>query len=248
MATRTWLGLSIGLGGIIIGHLIEGGHLATLVQFTAFFIVFGGTAGATVIASSAEDLKSALVRAKNLFSFKAETPKFGGLAQEIVDASQLVRKESVIALEKKLNLLSDPYMREVFRFVVDGIETKTIREVFETEIEVFQQRELRASEVWAEAGGYAPTIGILGAVLGLIHVMANLTDTSALGQGIAVAFVATIYGVGSANLIFIPISQRIKKQIEEEVELKQMILDGALSIAGGMNPYIIEQRLKSYLK
>lgn len=247
MASRTWIGLAIGIGGIVIGHLIEGGHIATLVQFTAFFIVFGGTLGASIVASGSEEFLNAGRRAKLLF-VNSPRPKFSLVAQEIIDAATLVRKESVIALEKKLNLLSNTFMREVFRFVVDGIEAKTMREVFEAEIELVRDRELRASEVWADAGGYAPTIGILGAVLGLIHVMANLTDTAALGQGIAVAFVATIYGVGSANLIFIPISQRIRKQINEEAELQQMILDGALSIASGMNPYIIEQRMKSYLK
>src|SRR5690606_4440430 len=131
-------------------------------------------------------------------------------------------------------------------FMIDGIDPVTLNEVFENEMYLEETRKMRAAKVWSDAGGFAPTIGILGAVLGLIHVMANLSDTSALGQGIAVAFVATIYGVGSANLFFIPISNKIKRRIKEEIEVKAMILEGAVSILSGLNPYIIEEKMRNY--
>src|SRR5205807_2611613 len=118
--------------------------------------------------------------------------------QEIVQTAQVARKESILALEKKLNTFSDPFMSSVYRFVVDGVDPEIIRKVFEDEIEINEKKSMAAAKVWSDAGGFAPTIGIIGAVLGLIHVMANITDTTALGRGIAVAFVATIYGVGSA--------------------------------------------------
>lgn len=246
MDITTVLGVLIGIGGILAGHMLEGGHFTSLLQFAAAVIVLGGTIGATVVAHSAEDIRLAITYLKSAF-LKPNYTNHKLVARQISESAQLVRKESVLSLEKRLSQFQTEYMRNVFRFLVDGIDASTLRDVFENEISLEESRKMRAAKVWADAGGYAPTIGILGAVLGLIHVMANLSDTSALGQGIAVAFVATIYGVGSANLFFIPISNKIKRRVMDEIELKEMILEGALSIQSGLNPYIIDEKMKAYI-
>lgn len=246
MDFTTIIGVLIGVGGILTGHILEGGHFTSLLQFAAAVIVFGGTIGATVVANSSSDLRMAVQYLKAAF-FKPNYSQHIEVARQISESAQLVRKESVLSLEKRLPQFESDFMRNVFRFLIDGIDTATLKDVFETEIYLEESRKLQAAKVWADAGGYAPTIGILGAVLGLIHVMANLSDTSALGQGIAVAFVATIYGVGSANLFFLPLSNKIKRRVRDEIELKEMILEGALSIQSGLNPYIIDEKMRSYI-
>jgi chemotaxis protein MotA len=137
-------------------------------------------------------------------------------------------------------------MRSVYRFVVDGVDPEVLRKIFEEEIHVSERRKLAAAKVWSDAGGFAPTVGIIGAVLGLISVMANISDTSMLGQGIAVAFVATIYGVGSANLLFIPVANKLRTLIRFRAETETMILEGALAVVSGLNPYLIEQKMRAF--
>lgn len=246
MDLSTLIGILVGIGAILLGHLLEGGHVTSLLQLAAAIIVFGGTFGATVVAHSQEDLKEAWRYMRKTFRLPDKRRRLR-VATQIYESAQLVRKESILSLERRLTQFEDPFMRDVFRFIVDGVDPATIKEIYESEIIVEERRKLRAAKVWSDAGGYAPTIGILGAVLGLIHVMANLSDTSALGQGIAVAFVATIYGVGSANLFFIPVAQKIRSHIEVELEIKEMIVEGAVSIAMGLNPYIIDEKLKGFI-
>lgn len=239
------IGLIIGIGGILLGQVFEGGHLGSLVQATAFFIVFGGTLGAVLVSSTQEDLKTAAVLFKSAFQ-DSDSNRPEQVIAQITQAAQIARKESILALEKNLAYFNDPYMKKVFRYVIDGIEAKTLREVFEHEISLEEEHQFGGAKVWTDAGGFAPTIGIIGAVLGLIHVMQNLTDTSNLGRGIATAFVATIYGIGSANLIFIPIGNKIKRKIKNHSLQKELILEGAISILGGLNPHIIHEKLNSY--
>lgn len=239
------LGLVIGLGGILVGNLIEGGSMGGLLQITAFFIVFGGTLGATMLSSRLEDLKLALRYLKMAFGSN-ETSERARIATEITQSAQLARRESILALEQNISKFSDPFMRTVYRFVIDGVDPEVLRRIFEEEIHVAERRKLGAAKVWADAGGYAPTIGIIGAVLGLIGVMNGIEDTAALGHGIAVAFVATIYGVGSANLIFLPIAAKLKALIKFRSETEYMILEGALAVISGLNPYLIEQKMRAF--
>lgn len=239
------IGLIMGVGGILLGQLFEGGNAGTLVQGAAALIVFGGTLGAVLVGSSLQDLKLALQLLRKIFVVKPGIEK--KIYNELIEASQLARKESILALEKRLDRFSHPYTATVLRYVVDGVDSEVVKTVFENEQVVEEQRLMNAAKIFMDAGGFAPTIGIIGAVMGLIHVMENLSDTTKLGAGIAVAFVATVYGVGSANLIFIPLANRIKRKVAEEMRLKQMILSGALSIVDGFNPYIIQEQLKAYL-
>lgn len=245
MDAATIVGIIIGIGGILLGNMIDGGHASSLFQGTAALIVFGGTFGATLVSNTFADIKKAMAMLPLAFR-EGPQSQMKKLADEVVAIAQLARRESILVVETKLNTFSNPFMKNVFRYMIDGIEPETLKKIFETEIEVTEKRAMVAAKVWADAGGYAPTIGIIGAVLGLIHVMANLSDTSALGQGIAVAFVATIYGVGSANLVFIPISHKIRARIKAQSETKKMILAGAIAISNGLNPYIIEEKMRAY--
>jgi chemotaxis protein MotA len=239
------LGLVIGIGGILVGNVIEGGSITGLLQLTAFFIVFGGTLGATMLSNRMEDLRLGLKYFKMAFG-SSETAERARIAAEITQSAQLARRESILALEQSIAKFSDPFMRTVYRFVIDGVDPEVLRKIFNEEIVVAERRKLAAAKVWSDAGGFAPTIGIIGAVLGLIGVMNGIEDTSALGHGIAVAFVATIYGVGSANLIFLPIANKLKSLIRYRSETEYMILEGALSVISGLNPYLIEQKMRAF--
>lgn len=246
MNKTTFIGILVGIGAIILANAMEGGHFGALMQLTAAIIVFGGTAGAVIVANRASDLKLGIHLFISSFK-KAEQVTAREISKEIVACAQLARAESPLAIEKRIKGFKSQYMKTVFRFLLDGANEEMLKEVFEKEQEAYENRRLAGAKIWTDAGGYAPTIGILGAVLGLIHIMSQLTDTSALGKGIAVAFVATIYGVGSANLLFLPIAGKIKAQLAYEMDIKEMILEGALSILKGHNPMIIQEKLNPYL-
>ena len=242
----TIFGLLVALVGIIGGQILEGGHVNSLMQATAALIVFGGTAGAVMVSTTRKDLKMGLNLLRLGFSDKQdEDPE--QIIKQIVGAAQLARKESLLSLERQLPSYTNPFMQNVFRFMIDGVEANSLRDIFETQIANEEENMLAGAKIWTDAGGYSPTIGIIGAVLGLIHVMENLSDTSKLGSGIAVAFVATIYGVGAANLLFLPLGSKIKRKVRIQLETKTMIIEGAIGIMSGLNPYIIEQKLRSYL-
>lgn len=244
MDRATIFGLIIGIGGILLGNFFEGGHIASLVQGTAFIIVVMGTAGAVLVSNKTKDLRLGF----DLFrqTFKEQSLDYDKPIAEIIECAKLAKKESVLALEPKLSQLKSPILADVLRNVIDGVDHKLTKQIFDNIIHKEEQKMLSAGKIWLDAGGFSPTIGIIGAVLGLIHVMGNLTDTSKLGAGIAVAFVATVYGVGFANLVFIPIGNKIKKNVLEVSKHKHMILDGALLIGSGLNAQLLEQKLTSY--
>lgn len=244
MDRATILGLIIGIGGILLGNFFEGGHIASLVQGTAFIIVVMGTAGAVLVSNKTKDLKVGFDLFKQ--SFKEQSLDYDKPIAEIIECAKLAKKESLLSLEAKLPQLKSPLLADVLRNVIDGVDPKLTKQIFDNIILKEEQKMLSAGKIWLDAGGFSPTIGIIGAVLGLIHVMGNLSDTSKLGAGIAVAFVATVYGVGFSNLIFIPIGNKIKKNILEVSKHKQMILDGAMLIGSGLNAQLIEQKLTSY--
>jgi chemotaxis protein MotA len=169
------------------------------------------------------------------------------LIKRITGWSHIARKEGLLALEAQVSGIADPFARKGLQLLIDGAEPERLREVMEVEIGAYEEQLKLSARVWEAAGGYAPTIGILGAVMGLIHVMENLADPSKLGGGIAVAFVATVYGVGSANLVFLPISKKLLANVARMVTLREMVVDGLVGIASGDNPRIIESRLQGYV-
>ena len=239
------LGLLVGLAAIVGGQVLEGGHIGSLVQPTALLIVFGGTMGAVMLQSP----YATFMRGLRMIAWVWVTPPvdYRLAIRQIIGWSQLARREGLLALENAIGQQQDGFARKGLQLLVDGAEPERLREVLEVDVNTFEQELKLSARVWEAAGGYSPTIGILGAVLGLIHVMENLSDPSKLGAGIAVAFVATIYGVGLANLVFLPMSNKLKAHINRMISRREMIIDGLVGIANGDNPRIIESRLQGYI-
>lgn len=238
------VGLLLGLIAIVGGQVLEGGHMSSLFQPTAFLIVVGGTLGAVMLQSPLRVFLDGVRMGKwVLFPPSVEPLK---LIDQISRWGQLARKEGLLSLEAQVRTLRDPFAAKGLQLLADGAEPERLREVLDVEITAYETSLKAAARVWESAGGYAPTIGILGAVMGLIHVMENLSDPSKLGSGIAVAFVATIYGVGAANLIFLPIAKKLMANIARVITLREMLVDGLVGIANGDNPRIVESRLQGY--
>lgn len=239
------LGLLLGIVAIVGGQLMEGGHVASLSQPTALLIVLGGTMGAVMLQSP----YATFVRGMRMVRWVWYPPRvdYPQLIKQVSSWSQVSRREGLLALENVIVLLKDDFSRKGLQLLVDGAEPERLREVLEVDIGTYEQEMKLSARIWEAAGGYSPTIGIMGAVMGLIHVMENLSDPSKLGAGIAVAFVATIYGVGLANLVFLPMSNKLKSHINRLVVQREMIVDGLVGIANGDNPRIIESRLQGYI-
>lgn len=238
-------GLALGLIAILGGQILEGGHVGSLVQPTALLIVLGGTLGAVLLQSPFHVFKRGIMMAKWVWVPPVIEQK--RLIDQILTWSQQSRREGLLALENYIPGIKDEFTRKGLQLLVDGADPERIRELMEVEIGTFEDEWRQSAKIWDSAGGYSPTIGILGAVMGLIHVMENLSDPTKLGAGIAVAFVATIYGVGLANLIYLPIAGKLKYYIARMVASREMLIDGLVGIALGDNPRIIEGRLRGYL-
>lgn len=238
-------GLALGLATILLGQVLEGGHVSSLFQPTAMLIVFGGTLGAVMLQSPMSVFMTGMRMGVWVFVPPVIDPQ--RLISDLGRWSHVARKEGLLALEAQIISIPDPFVRKGLQLLVDGAEPERLRDVLEVEIGAYEANLKLASKIWESAGGYSPTIGILGAVMGLIHVMENLTDPAKLGSGIAVAFVATIYGVGAANLIFLPVAKKLMANIVRLVTLREMLVDGLVGIANGDNPRIVESRLQGYL-
>lgn len=239
-------GVALALGGILFGQVLEGGHIRSLLQPAAFVIVMVGTLGAVILQSGMSSFLRGVSMARHVF-FPPRND-FAELRSEMVHWCTIARREGFLELERYIADVADPFVRQGLRYIVDGVDPIKMRDLLEVQITVYEERERAAIKVWESAGGYSPTIGILGAVLGLIHVMENLSDPSRLGSGIAVAFVATIYGVGFANLIFLPMGNRLKAVLGKEVLKREMLIDAFFAMATGENPRLIEERMNVFLK
>ncbi|TNF35672.1 MAG: flagellar motor protein [Gammaproteobacteria bacterium] len=239
------IGVILAFTAIVGGNLLEGGHTDQLFQLTAFLIVGGGTLGAVMIQTSFPIFLRAMSMAK--WVFISPIIDIQGTIEKLVEWSHMSRREGLLALENASEQEQDLFSRKGLQLLVDGNEPETIRNVLETEMSVMEDFEMRAAKVFEIMGGYAPTIGILGAVMGLIHVMNNLADPSKLGSGIATAFVATIYGVGLANLFLLPMAGKLKATVQKQMMQYEILIEGIVSIAEGENPRNIESKLQSYL-
>jgi len=239
-------GLLVGLLAIVGGQLLEGGHISSLAQPTALLIVCGGTLGAVLLQSPIKIFKQGMSMVKWVWVTPAVDYK--RLIDQVVAWSAVSRREGLLALETHLNQQKDPFVKKGLQLLVDGADPERLRELLEVEISSYEEEMRLAAKIWEAAGGYSPTIGILGAVMGLIHVMENLSDPAKLGAGIATAFVATIYGVGLANLVYLPMANKLKYHIGRMVTAKEMVVDGLVGIAVGDNPRIIESRLRGYIR
>jgi chemotaxis protein MotA len=244
MDIATIIGLLMGLGAVIGGAALEGLHLHALVQPTAAMIVLGGTFGAAFISFP---MHTAVVAFKDVKKLLVSSPSNDDLIVEFCGYAAKARKNGIIALEQDAQNHKDRFVKKAISLSVDGVDPKEIRELLEIDLGACEEHAKMSVEFFEAAGGYAPTIGIIGAVLGLIHVMSNLEDTSKLGGGIAVAFVATIYGLITANILCLPAAAKIKHRVKDEVLRKEMVIAGIVAIQNGENPRFIEERLKSYL-
>ncbi len=245
MDILTVIGLILGLAVVVGGQVLEGGSLEAIFQPTAVLIVFGGTFAALFVQYSI----GTVIRSVALVGSTFVSPK-DNLQELITDITGFARhahRHGLLSLENKAKHIADPFFNKALQLVVDGSGLEELKSILEIEIDYDDERRLTASRVFESAGGYAPTLGILGAVLGLIQVMENLADPSNLGQGIAVAFVATVYGVASANLFWLPFAGKIRQRARDEAIRKELILEGMLSLASGESPRLIQERLNGFL-
>ncbi len=245
MDKATLVGLLVALGGILAGLLIEGGNLTQIMQPTAAMIVLGGTLGAVLIQYPLPVVVQAFRRTRNVVFEPSNN------ARETIDMlvkyANQARREGIISLDRELPNIKEPFLKRSLMLAVDGTEPQELRKIMELELDNQAEHEEKYSQMFESAGGFSPTIGIIGAVLGLIQVMQHLDKIEEVGRGIAVAFVATIYGVGAANLIFLPVAGKLKIRIRNEQIIREMTLEGVISILEGMNPRMLEAKLLGFL-
>ena len=239
------LGAVVGIGLVLGGHGLEGGSLESLLQGAAAVIVFGGTLGAVLLSFPLRDLKLAITSLRHLVVDDA--PPADGMVALIGRFALRARKDGLLSLEDDAEKTADPFLKRALALAIDGTTSTTLRAMLEDEIGSREEAEEIPAKVFEAAGGYAPTVGILGAVLGLIHVMENLADPSNLGSGIAVAFVATVYGVAGANLVLLPLATRLRGESRHHALAREIVIEGMVAVQEGVSPRIIEQKLRGFL-
>ena len=239
-------GIIIAILALILGQAAEGGHIGSLIQPAAFLVVFFGTLGAVLLQARPANFMQGLRMLPIIF--KPTIDDRLSLIKKINTWSFIARRDGLLSLEPQLQIEQDLFVKKTLRLMIDGIAPEKIREICSIDMYYYEQQQRNSAKIWDAAGGYAPTLGILGAVLGLIHVMENLSDPSKLGSGIAVAFVATIYGVGLANLFFLPIGNKLKALVNFELMRREMVLNACISIAKGDHPKVVEERLHTYMQ
>jgi len=241
----TLVGLVLAVGGILFGLLLEGGNLGQVVQPTAALIVIGGTLGAVLIQYPLGVALSAFRRLALVFVEPAQNARLTiGL---LVRYANLARREGIISLDKELGTIHEPFLHRALMLAVDGTDPEELRKIMELDLDNKEEQEEKIPQLFEAAGGFSPTIGIIGAVLGLIQVMQHLDKIDEVGKGIAVAFVATLYGVGAANLILLPAAGKLKIRIRDEQIIREMTIEGVVSILEGMNPRMLEEKLLGFL-
>jgi len=240
----TLAGIGLALFGIIGGLLLEKGSIQDIAQATAALIVLGGTFGAVLITNPLPVFLRAFKSLKQVFFEQAVTT--GATIDTLLQMATKARKNGIVSLENEAAELTDPFMRKALNLAVDGTDLNELRKMMETDIELSEQAGEAEAKVWEAAGGYAPTVGIIGAVMGLIQVMKHLEDIKEVGHGIAVAFVATVYGVGSANIFFLPAGNKIRARLHGARVIKEMILEGVSGIVEGLNPTLIRLKLEAF--
>lgn len=241
----TLLGLLMAVGGVCGGLLLEGGNLREIAQPTAAMIVLGGTIGATMVGQPFGVFLAACKQLARVLVQVQTDPQ--AAIRQILDFAVKARKNGIVSLEREAMAVPDAFLRKALTLAVDGTEPQEIRRMMELEISMEESRRIAEAKVLEAAGGYSPTIGIIGAVLGLIQVMKHLENIEEVGRGIAVAFVATIYGVGIANLILLPAATKIRGKAHQQMRIAELTLEGVIGIAEGLNPKLIMGKLEAYL-
>ena len=237
-------GLALAVSGILGGLVMEDGHVRDVAQVTAAIIVLGGTLGAVMVTTPWETLKGAARNLSAVFLEYSYAPE--AIIEQIIGYATKARKNGIVSLEDETDGIPDAFLRKALNLAVDGADLQELRRMMELEIEVEEQRSEAEAKVYEAAGGYAPTIGIIGAVLGLIQVMKHLANIDEVGRGIAVAFVATVYGVASANIFFLPAGGKLRSRMHAAIQARELMLEGVLGIAEGLNPKLIRIKLEAY--
>ena len=239
-------GVLLAIAGIVAGLLMEGGNLGQILQPTAALIVFGGTMGAVLLQFPLTTVAAAFRRMAHVFA--APRKHNEELIKLLVAFANKARRNGVVSLDSDLQTIQDSFLRQTVMLAVDGTEPSDLRNIMQVSLDSTTESEERLPAVFESAGGFSPTIGILGAVLGLIQVMQHLDNIQEVGRGIAVAFVATIYGVGIANLFFLPMAGKMRIRVREEYLRREMMLEGVISILEGMNPRMLEVKLTGFVE
>jgi chemotaxis protein MotA len=240
----TICGVVIAATGILGGLLLEGGRIQDIAQLTAAFIVLGGTLGAVMVNTPLPILTGAMKRFRHVIFDRVGSTD--SLTDEIIGYATKARKNGLVSLEQDAEKIQDPFLKKVLNLAVDGADIQDIRKMMDLQVDIEEQFAMSEARVFESAGGYSPTIGIIGAVLGLIQVMKNLANIDQVGHGIAVAFVATVYGVALANIILLPAANKMKTRIRQDTQRKELILEGVAGIVEGLNPKLIRSKLEAY--
>jgi chemotaxis protein MotA len=237
-------GIALAFAGIIGGLILEKGKIQDILQVTAAMIVLGGTFGAVLVTTPLPVVIGAFRSLGSVFFDRSVSPR--ATIDALIQYATQARKNGIVSLEAEANNIADPFLRKALNLAVDGTDLQELRKMMDTDMALSEQAAEAEAKVWEAAGGYAPTIGIIGAVLGLIQVMKHLEDIKEVGHGIAVAFVATVYGVGAANIFFIPMGNKLKARLKQATLLKEMTLEGVIGIVEGLNPTLIRMKLETY--
>ncbi len=240
----TFLGIAIALAGILGGLVLEKGGIQDVAQATAAMIVLGGTLGAVLVTHPLRVVTRAFRSLRKIFLEPANPAS--QTIETLIRFATAARRNGIVSLESEAESIADPFLRKAMNLAIDGADLQELRRIMEIDIDVLEQEGEAEVRVWETAGGYAPTIGILGAVMGLIQVMKHLEDIRVVGHGIAVAFVATVYGVGFANIFFLPAASKLRSRVQQSVMLREMTLEGVAGIAQGLNPTLIRLKLEAY--
>jgi chemotaxis protein MotA len=239
-------GLAVAFGGILGGMMLEGGKLGEILQFTAGMIVVGGTFGAVMITTPLSLLFAAVKKLPLVFLERSGSTS--DVVEEILSYATRARKNGIVSLESDIDKIGDPFLKKALSLAVDGTDLQDLRRMMDLELHLEEQSGEAEAKVFEAAGGYSPTLGIIGAVLGLIQVMKHLENIEEVGKGIAVAFVATVYGLLVANIIMLPAANKLKARLQDSIRTKEMMLEGVCSIAEGLNPKLIRSKLEAYLR
>lgn len=245
MDIATLVGVLGAVISLILGFTLDGGSLSALVQPSSALLVFGGTLGATLVTVSLKQFLGIFKYLKIAFMGKSENPL--AVIEQLVQLATVARREGILALEEKVDEFPDPFLKTGVQLIVDGVDPELVKSMLETELSYIESRHSKSAKIFESAGGFAPTMGIIGTVMGLVHVLGNLKDVDKLGPEIASAFTATLYGVASANIFWLPIGNKLKARSADEVLVKEIIMEGILSIQAGENPNILGQKLKAFL-
>jgi len=245
MDLTTIVGIVLGVTCLVSAFVLDGGHILALLKPTAAMIVFGGTIGATMTGFTLEEIKTVPQLLKIAFSDRKID--VAALIQRLSGIADRARREGLLSLEQELPEIEDRFLRQGLQLIIDGTDPELTRNMLETEMYAVEERHKVGIGIFEAAGGYAPTMGIIGTVMGLVHVLSNISDPGNLGPSIALAFIATFYGVGSANLLWLPIAAKLKNKSTKERLVQEMIMEGILSIQAGENPTIIREKLLSFL-